>query len=88
VEIIGARAPQVASGLAREVAAAIGRLRELDLVKRPGVAETIEWARALAFLGASALEPDGAQVTLGTVVKDHDDLVRVRKTLASLLRDG
>jgi MoxR-like ATPase len=88
VEILAARAPGVPAELARRVATAVDKIRTLDLVKRPGVAETIEWARALAFLGASRLEPDTVDVTLGTVVKDHDDLVRVRDDLGRVLADG
>jgi MoxR-like ATPase len=85
VEILAARAPAVPAELARRVTAAVDRIRAIDLVKRPGVAETIEWARALAFLGASRLERDSVDVTLGTVVKDHDDLVRVRDDLDRIL---
>jgi MoxR-like ATPase len=87
VEIIAARAPAVPADLARRVAGAVERIRMLDLVKRPGVAETIEWAKALAFLGAERLEHDSVEVTLGTVVKDHDDLVRVRDDLGRILAD-
>jgi hypothetical protein len=57
-------------------------------VKRPGVAETIEWAKALAFLGSERLERDSVEVTLGAVVKDHDDLVRIRDELGAILADG
>ncbi len=88
VEIIAARAPAVPADLARRVAGAVVRIRTLDLVKRPGVAETIEWAKALAFLGADRLEQDSVEVTLGTVVKDHDDLVRIRDDLGRILADG
>jgi hypothetical protein len=70
------------------VAGAVERIRTLDLVKRPGVAETIEWAKALAFLGADRLEHDSVEVTLGTVVKDHDDLVRIRDDLGRIIADG
>jgi MoxR-like ATPase len=85
VEILAVRAPRVPAALARRVAAAVEQIRTLDLVKRPGVAETIEWAKALAFLGASRLERDTVDVTLGTVVKDHDDLDRVRGDLDRIL---
>jgi MoxR-like ATPase len=88
VEIVAARAPTVPADLARRVAAAVERIRTLDLVKRPGVAETIEWAKALAFLGASGLERDTVDVTLGTVVKDYEDLVRIRDDLGRILADG
>jgi MoxR-like ATPase len=87
VEILAARAPTVPADLARRVAGAVDRIRTLDLVKRPGVAETIEWAKALAFLGATSLERDAVDVTLGTVVKDHDDLVRIRDDLERILAD-
>jgi MoxR-like ATPase len=87
VEILAARAPTVPADLARRVAGAVDRIRTLDLVKRPGVAETIEWAKALAFLGATSLERDAVDVTLGTVVKDHDDLVRIRDDLGRILAD-
>jgi MoxR-like ATPase len=87
VEILAARAPTVPADLARRVTAAVDRIRTLDLVKAPGVAETIEWAKALAFLGATRLERDAVEVTLGTVVKDHDDLVRIRDDLGRILAD-
>src|SRR3954454_2093520 len=73
IEIVRARAPQVGEELARDVAGAVARLRELDLAKRPGVAETIDWANALAFLGAARLDRTAAADTLGAVVKDHED---------------
>ncbi|MBA3691486.1 MAG: MoxR family ATPase, partial [Actinobacteria bacterium] len=56
IEIVRARAPHVGADLARDVARAVARLRELDLAKRPGVAETIDWANALAFLGVDGLD--------------------------------
>ncbi|MGH2699231.1 MAG: AAA family ATPase [Actinomycetota bacterium] len=73
VEIIRTRAPGVNESLAREVATAVERLRTLEVAKRPGVAETIDWANALSFLGADTLEPGPALETLGAVVKDHED---------------
>ena len=68
-----ARAPHVSESLARDVAEAVAPLRELDLAKLPGVAETIDWANALAFLGADGLTQPLAVDTLGAVVKDHED---------------
>ena len=56
IQIVRVRAPHVSDALARDVAAAVLRLREMDLAKLPGVAETIDWANALAFLGAERLE--------------------------------
>jgi MoxR-like ATPase len=73
VEIIRTRAPGVNESLAREVATAVERLRTLEVAKRPGVAETIDWANALSFLGADTLETGPALETLGAVVKDHED---------------
>jgi MoxR-like ATPase len=88
VEIVRVRAPEVPEALARKVAGTVGRLRELDLAKRPGVAETIDWARALTFLGADSLEPALAEDTLGSVIKDHDDQALVRHALTDVLGDG
>jgi MoxR-like ATPase len=88
VEIVRVRAPEVPKALAQKVAGSVGRMRELDLAKRPGVAETIDWARALAFLGADSLQPAVVEDTLGSVVKDHDDLALVRDTLGEVLDDG
>src|SRR6187397_1904333 len=73
VEIVRIRAPHVGEALARDVATAVARLRSLDLAKVPGVAETIDWANALAFLGAERLDAALAADTLGAVVKDHED---------------
>jgi MoxR-like ATPase len=86
VEIIRVRAPGVSEQLARSVAGAVARLRELDLVKRPGAAEAIDWARALSLLGAESVDGDGARETLGWVVKNREDLRRVEGGLAELLR--
>src|ERR671925_1839421 len=90
VEIVRVRAPQVGESLARDVAEAVARLRALDLAKLPGVAETIDWANALAFLGASRLDEDLARDTLGAVVKDHEDQELVAPRLAEVVgeRDG
>jgi MoxR-like ATPase len=85
VAIVLARAPHVGEALARDVAEAVSRLRELDLAKLPGVAETIDWANALAFLGAERLDIDLASDTLGAVVKDHEDQALVAPRLADVL---
>jgi MoxR-like ATPase len=87
IEIVRARAPHVAPVLARDVAQAVERLRSLDLAKAPGVAETIDWANALAFLGADHLTEDLAADTLGAVVKDHEDQLVVAPRLAEVLAD-
>jgi MoxR-like ATPase len=87
VEIVRARAPHVGAALARDVAVAIERLRALDLAKSPGVAETIDWANALAFLGAERLTEALASDTLGAVVKDHEDQLAVAPRLAEVVAD-
>ncbi len=81
VEIVTIRAPGVSEALARKVVAAVNRLREMDLEKPPGVAETIDWARTLEFLGETDLNAEAAETTLGAVVKEHDDLEMVRENL-------
>ena len=88
VEIVRVRAPEVPERLAREVAAAVGRLRELDVAKRPGVAETIDWANALVLLGVEHLEPAAAEATLGAVIKDQEDAGMVRGRLNDVVGGG
>jgi MoxR-like ATPase len=78
VAIVRLRAPEASEHLARQAAAAVARLRELELFKPPGVAETIDWAQALATLGRSELDEATADATLGTVVKYREDQERVR----------
>ena len=84
VEIVLVREPGVSRALARKVVAAVNRLRELDLAKPPGVAETIDWARTLDFLGETGLDAQVAQDTLGAVVKERDDLEVVRDNLEEI----
>ncbi|WIX75810.1 MoxR family ATPase [Amycolatopsis carbonis] len=88
LEIVLVREPGVEEALARQVVAAVRRLRELDLAKPPGVAETIDWARMLRFLGEDRLDERSAGDTLGAVVKDRDDLDVVRAHLAELASGG
>jgi MoxR-like ATPase len=84
VEIVLVREPGVSETLARKVVDAVHRLRRLDLAKPPGVAETIDWARMLDFLGETELDPSTAEDTLGAVVKDRDDLELVRENLQEI----
>jgi MoxR-like ATPase len=84
VRIVQVRAPEVDAELAEGVTAASRRIRDLDLVKRPGVAETIAWARALDVLGETL--DAGAAATLGAVVKDVDDLHLVQQRLEWVVR--
>jgi hypothetical protein len=70
------------------VSEAVGRLRRLDLTKRPGVAETIDWANAINLLGAGTMDAEVVGDTIGSVIKDHDDLLSVREHLAEVLSDS
>lgn len=88
IEIIRVRAPDVPEALARDVAAAVNRLRGFDIAKRPGVAETIDWANAAAFLGVDRLDETTAAATLGAVLKDHDDQEVAVSRLAEVVGDA
>jgi MoxR-like ATPase len=81
LEIVLVRAPGISETLARKVVAAVNRLREMDLAKPPGVAETIDWVRTLDVLGESDLTTGAVEDTLGAVVKERDDLDVVRDNL-------
>ncbi|MDQ1722694.1 MAG: hypothetical protein QOI26_2428 [Pseudonocardiales bacterium] len=85
VAILRRRLPEVSERLAREVAAAVRRMREADLLKPPGVAESIDWAQALHLLGADSLDADRAAATLGAVLKYQEDAVRIRDTVLAEL---
>ena len=78
VQIVRRRVPEANTTIAEQAAAATARLRALDLQKPPGVAETIDWAAALALLGADRLAPELVDVSLGSVLKyrEDEDLVR------------
>jgi MoxR-like ATPase len=78
VAIVRLRVPEASQRLARQVAAAVGALRELDLYKPPGVAETIDWARALAELGEQHLTEAHVEHTLGWVLKYREDIQKTR----------
>ncbi len=77
VAILRRRLPEVTQSLAAQVAAAVARLREADLLKPPGVAESIDWAMALQALGCRQLDPQSAALTLGAVLKYREDTDRV-----------
>jgi MoxR-like ATPase len=81
LEIVLVRAPGVSEALARKVVAAVQRLRDLDLAKPPGVAETIDWVHTLDVLGETDLDARVVEDTLGAVVKERDDLELVRGNL-------
>ena len=82
VAIVRARVPGVPERLAAQAARFVAELRALELAKSPGVAETMDWVQALVALGEAELEPDVVDATLGTVLKYHEDLERVRDARA------
>ena len=84
VDIITVQAPEVSATLAHKVVAAVNKLCEMDLAKPPGVAESIDWGRTLSFLGESDLNASNADTTLGTVIKERDDLELVRDNLSEV----
>jgi MoxR-like ATPase len=86
IEIVRTRAPEVSETLARQVATMVQRLRTAEgLLKPPGVAETLDWARALEALGAQELDVESAALTLGAVVKYREDAQRVKQALDRML---
>jgi MoxR-like ATPase len=88
VEIVRLRVPEVEDTLARQVAAAVERLRAMDLYKPPGVAETIDWAEALVALGARVLDESLVQATIGSVLKYREDQQRAASAGLSVLFGG
>ena len=84
VTILRRRIPLLGEALARQIAEAVHRLREMDLLKSPGVAESLDWARALLALSQDELDAASAARTLGAVLKYSEDLDRVRAKLDAL----
>ena len=85
VAIVKIRLPEVPDTLARKVVAAVNRLRSMELAKPPGVAETLDWVAALEVIGAEELGGDHARDTLGSVIKDRDDLDEVHNDLDAVV---
>ena len=86
LEIVRSRLPEVSAQLAEQVVGAVQRMRSSgELIKPPGVAETLDWARALDTLGASRLDPEVAAATLGAAVKYREDAERVRAMIDRML---
>ncbi|MFC5995412.1 AAA family ATPase [Pseudonocardia hispaniensis] len=85
VEILHSRLPGLPDRLAAQVAGTVHKLRQAELLKPPGVAESLDWARALQLVGARTLDVDTAAATLGAVLKYREDADRVRNQLDSLL---
>jgi MoxR-like ATPase len=89
VEIVRLRVPGIPERLAEEAAAFVRGLRGLDLAKPPGVAETIDWAQALAALGREEIDAEVVEQTLGSVLKYREDIETVRdETLVGLIEEA
>ncbi|WP_099826377.1 AAA family ATPase [Oceaniglobus indicus] len=87
IEILQARAPEAAETLSREVVAFIQALRTEDLFKKPGVAETVDWAKCLLALDMIELSPEVIADTLGAILKYQDDIQRIQGAEATRLLD-
>lgn len=87
MEILTARAPEAAEALSREVVSFVQRLRTEDLFKKPGVAETIDWAKCLLALDVLTLSPEVIADTLGAVLKYQDDIAKLQGSEAKRLLD-
>jgi MoxR-like ATPase len=85
VEIVRRRVPELADQVRLRIVAFVQRLRREDLSKLPGVAETVDWAEAIAHLGVTDLDPGVVGATLGFLLKHHDDIERVRGALVEQL---
>ena len=85
LEILRRKAPGASVRLSREVVAFVQRLRKMDLFKLPGVAETIDWSKALVALDKLALDPQTVNDTLGTLLKYQDDIGRIKGSEAERL---
>ena len=88
IEIVKSRVPGVSDQLASKVVGTVNKLREMDLEKSPGVAETIDWVQSLEAIGASSLNETNAAETLGAVIKGRDDLEYVSGNLAEIVSDA
>lgn len=85
VDIVQLRAPEVTAALAQSVVDAVHRLRDMDLAKPPGVAETLDWVHALGAIGADDLDTQSATDTFGSVIKDRDDLDLVASDVSRVI---
>jgi MoxR-like ATPase len=82
-EIVRRKVPDAKEALSRQIVAFVQQLRAMDLYKLPGVAETIEWSRALLALDSVVLEPETVNNTLGVLLKYQDDIARVQGSEAA-----
>ncbi|MCW2599866.1 MAG: MoxR family ATPase [Frankiales bacterium] len=87
VAIVRRRVPEASAQLAQQVAGAVAALRDQDLVKPPGVAESIDWTQALVALGATRLDADTATATLGAVLKYREDVEHAKRLDVGVMLD-
>ena len=87
MEILSARAPEAANSLSREVVAFVQYLRTQDLFKKPGVSETIDWAKCLLALDVITLSPEVIADTLGAILKYQDDIAKLQGSEAKRILD-
>lgn len=87
IEILHARAPEASERISREVVAFVQALRTEDLFKKPGVAETIDWAKCLLALDVIDLSPEVIADTLGAILKYQDDIARLQGSEAKRILD-
>mgnify|MGYP003627076517 CR=1 FL=1 len=87
IEILAARAPEASKALSREVVAFVQQLRTEDLFKKPGVAETIDWAKCLLALDVINLSPEVISDTLGAILKYQDDIAKLQGSEAKRILD-
>jgi len=87
LQIVAAQLPGISEAMSTRIVAAVNRLRDMDLTKPPGVAETLDWATALDAVGAEDLSEEHAADTLGAVLKDRDDLELVGEAISHVI-DG
>ena len=85
LEIVRRKVPDVREALSKQIVLFVQSLRQLDLYKLPGVAETIEWSRALLALDAVVLEPETVNNTLGVLLKYQDDIAKIQGSEAARL---
>ena len=87
MEILTARAPEASEALSREIVAFVQQLRSEDLFKKPGVAETIDWAKCLLALDVITLSPEVIADTLGAILKYQDDIAKLQGSEAKRILD-
>jgi MoxR-like ATPase len=85
LEIVRRKVPDAKAQLSRQIVAFVQSLRSMELYKLPGVAETIEWSRALLALDSVVLEPETVNNTLGVLLKYQDDIAKVQGSEAARL---